>query len=277
LVNTVTVNYKDALDSVVTDFDDAEVDLVHPEFTVTTVCLAGCVPEGGMAEWLVTVENTGDVRLDFTTDEPSILPFSLDPGEIFADTLTMPVPIGADSVCNDITVTGTIPFCGLPNEIIHSDRDCCGVCPPPCIEIGKTVECDTSKVGDEVTYSICIENCGTFDLTDVVVTDDLLGTLPGFPSTLTPGQEVCLDFPYTIVAGDEPGPVENQAHVSAVDACDGTTVVTDDSDVIEVVLVHPDFTVEKVCLDEPLSEGDTAQFGVTVENTGDVRLDFTTV
>ncbi len=135
------------------------------------------------------------------------------------------------------------------------------------------MDCDVSKVGDEVTYTICIENCGDANLINVVVTDDLLGDpLAGFPSVLEPGDPCCIDFPYTIQLSDEPGPVVNQAHVTAIDECDGETQVSDDSEEVTVELVHPELTLEKSCLQEPVEPGGVASFRITVTNTGDVCL-----
>jgi uncharacterized repeat protein (TIGR01451 family) len=148
-------------------------------------------------------------------------------------------------------------------------------CPEPCVEITKSVDCEVSKVGDEVVYTICIENCGDFPLIDVVVTDPRLdsGPLAGFPSVLAPDQNVCVDFPYTIQPGDAPGPVENQAHVEAIDECDGETPVSDDSQFVLVELVDPNLEVRKSCLEEPVLPGGIATFEVEVENTGNVCLE----
>jgi uncharacterized repeat protein (TIGR01451 family) len=152
----------------------------------------------------------------------------------------------------------------------------------PCISITKTVDCSTSKVGDEVTYEICIENCSEFDLDlgSVVVTDPQLGgVLPGFPDVLAPGQPVCLSFPYTIQESDEPGPIVNQARVEAIDLCDGVTQVSDDSDPVTVTLVHPSLLVTKNCINEnqQVDPGGIAIFEIRVENNGDVCLDVTLV
>jgi uncharacterized repeat protein (TIGR01451 family) len=162
-------------------------------------------------------------------------------------------------------------------------------CPEPCIDVTKEVDCDISKVGDTVTYTICVENCGEyFDLTNVAVYDDLLATvygspLAGFPSTLAPGESYCLDFPYEIQPGDDSGEdypnavVENQANATAIDACDGQTEAADASDIVTVYLVHPGITVDKECLEtEPVPPGGDAHFGVTISNTGDIPLDVTT-
>jgi uncharacterized repeat protein (TIGR01451 family) len=162
-------------------------------------------------------------------------------------------------------------------------------CPEPCIEVHKSVDCDISKVGDMVTYTICVENCGTyFDLTDVMVWDTLLGStygspLAGFPSTLAPGESYCLDFEYEVQPGDDTGEdypdayIMNQADAAGTDACDGETQVTDMSEVVWVYLVHPDISVTKTCNEpEPVAPGDPAEFEIVISNTGDIPLDITT-
>jgi uncharacterized repeat protein (TIGR01451 family) len=229
---------------------------------------------------MVTVANTGDVELDFTTDEPTIGPFSLPAGDTLQQVVTEG-PAVPPEVCNDITVTATIPpeFCDLPNVIEHSARGCCPVVCEPCIEVTKTVDCGYSKVGDEVLYTVCVDNCGDVELTDVTVTDNLLGDISGlFPDVFAVGQVECRDIPYTIQPGDEPGPVLNQAEAAGTGLCgEDTERVTDTSGIVTVTLLHPEFTVVKECVDDPIPGGSTeASYTVTVTNTGDVELDFTT-
>jgi uncharacterized repeat protein (TIGR01451 family) len=151
----------------------------------------------------------------------------------------------------------------------HNDVEC----PEPCVEITKTVDCDVSAVGEEVTYTICIENCGDFDLTDVTVLDLLLGDLSdNFPDTLTPGQEACADFPYTIPA-DALDPLSNEAGVFAIDSCDGVTEVFDKSEEVLVDLVEPCLDVDVECIsEEAVVPGGEAAFRITLNNCGDVDL-----
>jgi hypothetical protein len=116
-------------------------------------------------------------------------------------------------------------------------------------------------------------------LVDIVVTDPVLGDISGdFPLSLAAGDSALRAFTYTIVAGDEPGPVENIAHVDANGVCgDARDPVSDDSELVVVTLIHPSFTVEKVCVDDPLQSGATeAWYTVTITNTGDVALDIST-
>lgn len=186
---------------------------------------------------------------------------------------------GIDSAGYDVTWCDDSPENTVCDEEEKDEVSVEVECPEPCILITKSVDCDVSKVGDEVEYEICIENCGVYDLIDVEVTDPQLGVGPlaGFPSTLTPGQLVCVPFPYTIQPGDdtgEPGAtLENQASVSAIDDCDDETEVTDESEIVSVLLVHPCLEVEKLCIsDSPVLPGEYAEFEITLTNCGDVDL-----
>jgi uncharacterized repeat protein (TIGR01451 family) len=152
-------------------------------------------------------------------------------------------------------------------------------CPEPCVEITKGLVPDSptfSKVGDTVHYRICIHNCGTFDLTDVVVNDPLLGgDLAGFPDTLAPDQEVCLDFDYTVQQGD-PDPLTNTVTVTGTDACDGETQATDSAS-FSVDLVQPGLSILKECDPHEASVGDDITYTITITNTGTVDLENITV
>jgi hypothetical protein len=208
----------------------------------------------------------GAAPFEFDSSDNAVLAYTVQPGDagmvMHSDiATTFFIEGGTDMQCDEKAVHNTI------------------ACPPPCLEVTKAVDCGYSKVGDEVTYRVCITNCGDlFDLIDVAVTDDILGDISGyFPSTLAPGQTECADIPYVIQPGDEPGPVLNQAHFAATDACDSLTRPTVHSDIVTVTLLHPEFTVVKECVDDPIPGGSTeASYTVTVTNTGDVELDFTT-
>ena len=77
-------------------------------------------------------------------------------------------------------MTATVPpeFCLLPNEYYAYDDATC-YCIGPCIDVTKEVDCDISKVGDTVVYTICVTNCSSpaASLVNVSVVDDVLGDL----------------------------------------------------------------------------------------------------
>ena len=106
--------------------------------------------------------------------------------------------------------------------------------------------------------------------------DTLLGgPLPGFPSELAVGQNVQLDFPYTIQPAD-PDPLINYVTVTAETVDCSCSESVEASAYAEVDLVHPAWTVSKLCLTEPLAPGEDAEFEITIKNTGDVLLVFET-
>jgi uncharacterized repeat protein (TIGR01451 family) len=273
LDNMVTVNAESEYGTAVSDYAEEQVDLIHPSFEVTKECLTDPVPAGGTAEFLITITNTGDVDLWIETDEAAIPGFALmvsDP--VFTQTVTATDPGGVECIFNAINVTATLypDVCEIGTELTGYAEACCTV-DGPCIEITKEVDCDISSVGDEVIYEICITNCSEPPATlyNVVVNDPLLGgDLAGFPSELTPGQVVCLDFPYTIQATD-PDPLDNTVTVNA--ESEYGTAVSDYAEE-QVDLIHPSFDVMKECLTPEVPAGGDAEFLITITNTGDVDL-----
>ncbi|MFC1800006.1 hypothetical protein ACFL2Z_03740 [Candidatus Eisenbacteria bacterium] len=286
LENTVTASGEDFTGFEVIDTATESVTLLDPAINVIVECQGGA-DIGADATFLVTIENLGDVALEVTTDDARVGPYTIPAGGSQQETVTEG-PMECPEICYTINIEGRIPadFCDLPNVLSDSASDCCPCICHPCIEVEKTVDCDISKVGDEVIYTIRIQNCGDIELTDVVVTDPHISGSPlaGFPSTLAVGSGwVSVDFPYTVVAGDDDGTdypgaeMTNQAHVEATGLCgDAPEAVSDDSEVVTVYLVHPDFTVTKTCFSGPVQVGQTAEFEVYIDNIGDVPLDFTT-
>jgi len=305
VVNLLDASGVDSADDNVTGHTEKTATIVVEPDTLVGITAdpTGPVLPGSTVDLTVTESNTGNdpltavsvvvndgtsniATLDASTaiesgDDNDIL----DVGETWTwNATTNPGPLNSlnDVVINDTTTftatgTGTDP---LDNEVTWPDYDGEQAsvtvdveCPEPCIIITKTVDCDVSKVGDIVTYTICIENCGTFDLTNVVVTDDLLGPLSGFPTTLAPEDRlVCLDFDYTIQPGDWPE-VVNQAHVSATDDCDDETQITNDSQIVIVDLVQAVLEVSVDCNSVgTVIPGEYAEFIVHLHNDGDVDL-----
>jgi hypothetical protein len=146
--------------------------------------------------------------------------------------------------------------------------------PPPCIDVWKWVEPDVSKIGDEVVYTICVNNCGVMHLLNVLVVDTQLGgVLPGFPPVLAPGQTVCLDFPYTIQP-DDSDPLLNVVMASGVDP-GGTHVEDFDTAMVDLVKVGIDITKT---VDNPNPcFGDTVTYTICIENTGEWALEHVVV
>ena len=143
----------------------------------------------------------------------------------------------------------------------------------PSVSITKDVSHEISKIGDDVTYTICIENTGDYPLENVAVVDDILGDLSAlFPDTLDVDERVCREIPYTIDMADVVGDaVTNTATVSANP--EGFSVVVTDWDDAVVDLVYPGLEITKEADTEVSKEGDPINYTVVVSNTGDVDLE----
>jgi uncharacterized repeat protein (TIGR01451 family) len=275
LVNEVTATGTDPVGNVVSDIDDAVVDLVHPDFTLTKVCYPDPTLVGETMYWDVCVQNTGDVGLDIHVVDASIGldgMVSLPPGMNFCWTQSRVMTVGdLPSVSNEAVATATLdPATNLPNVLERRASAECGVEGEPCIDVTKTAEPLISKAGDDVVYTIEVCNCGTVPLTSITVVDTLLGDVTAaFPTTtLEPGECMSAMLTRTVLETD-PDPLVNEVTVTGTDPVG--TVVTDIDDAV-VDLVHPDFTVTKTCEPDPLWEGDIVTWTITLTNTGDVDL-----
>ncbi|MHC4639184.1 MAG: DUF7507 domain-containing protein [Planctomycetota bacterium] len=142
-------------------------------------------------------------------------------------------------------------------------------CPEPCIDVEKTVCPEVSKVGDCVTYEICVTNCGETLLLDIIVEDPLLGVYDYLPA-LVPGETVCLEpIKYEIPEG-APNPLVNK--VKAVGMDKNCTEVKD-YDYAEVKLVEPCIKIEKMVNNPEPCFGDTIIYTICIKNTGDWPLE----
>ncbi len=149
----------------------------------------------------------------------------------------------------------------------------------PCIQVEKTVDCDISTPGQTITHHITITNCGPNTLTKMAITDtisgvgDIIFDAPTSCDTLDPGQSCSFDVDY-LIPDSYPGlGIEN---IVGVFYQDQFCQEVDANDSVTVCIIRPDFTVTKSCLTDPLEQGQSALFNITITNTGDVALDFTT-
>lgn len=169
---------------------------------------------------------------------------------------------------DDRSMTVTIPV-GTGDSDVFVFLD-----PPlaPAIRVTKTCT-GTVLVGEEITYEITVENTGTEDLTDVVVTDELLGgVLSEFGTTLDVGEEETEEFTYTATEGDL-GSLLNTVTAEATGA-ETDEDVDDDADCTTRVLAELEPGIQ-IVKDGPdlVHVGDTVTYTFAVTNTGNVPLE----
>jgi len=139
--------------------------------------------------------------------------------------------------------------------------------------IGLTKNADrvSASIGDNITYTYVITNTGDLDIDDLSLTDDKLGVISLFPTTLAPGDNTTATANHTVIVTDFPGPLVNTATVSGksqnsdnITASASTSVVLNDYDASIVLIKTADRT--------SASPHETIKYTYTLTNNSDVTI-----
>jgi len=181
------------------------------------------------------------------------------------------------------TMTNWVDATGHPptgDPVTGDDSADIGFLGDPCIEVTKTANPTTAQVGDTITYTICVSNCGDVGLEHITVVDSILGDLSGsFADTLGVGEFECHDFTYVVDINDF-DPLINCVNVHS-DPEGPLSDDVSDSDCAIVELIKPCIVVMKEVWD-PESEiwvdtikapvGTSPLFRITINNCGEIIL-----
>lgn len=264
---------------------------------------------GDLVSYGFTIQNTGNVTLTnvtLTDTLPGIVitggPIAtLAPGATNTTTFTATYAltqanIDAGEVVNSATVSGTPPTGPAVTDVSGSDAandtpTTTLITRTPGIVLVKLA--DTSGLsnpavaGDVIAYDFFVTNTGNVTLTDVFVTDPLVGVvLTGGPiASLAPGATDSVTFSATyiltqadidarelvntaLVTGTPPtGPVVTDTAGTAVDNDDPVITPLDESPSIRLQK-----TADTSALSVPSQVGDVVSYDFTVRNTGNVTL-----
>ncbi|MFT4051270.1 MAG: hypothetical protein QM677_03360, partial [Microbacterium sp.] len=300
VVNVATATGVTPDDESVTAADPATVQVSStPAITVEkTGVLDGDAVAGGTVTYSFTVTNTGNVTLTdvsltdaLTGGAVALAGWSggegiLAPGESVTGAATYTLTqadVDAGSVANSATASG-VSSGGVPVE--GAGETTTELAADPSIDVVKTGSLDgDAAVGGSVTYSFTVTNTGNVTLSDVVISDPLLGgalvvaddAWPGEVGVLAPGESVATAAGYTLTQADvDAGSVVNTASASGVSS-GGVSVagesVTDTDEV--TVSVAPDPAVELVKVGSVGGSGavgDVVTYTFTATNVGNVTL-----
>ncbi len=193
--NIVSAVYTDTFQQQVDANDSVSVAIIHPNFTVTKSCLTQDVPAGGSVIFDVNIVNTGDIALDFTSNEPGdgglLASFSLDPGKNITDTVSVLSPGG--DVFNQIIVEANLPdaLCfQLPCNIVKEANDTC----QGEVTGGATRTLGFWKTHCDYTEHILVEHCGgSLNLGWITLNDvnDVMGLLFANPANNSDKSKRC--------------------------------------------------------------------------------------
>ena len=246
---------------------------------------SGDVSVGDTLTYTITATNTGTANLtnvvvtdDLITPTGGTTPCGpVAPGGTCTLVGTY-VVTAADVAAASIVNTGTADSDQTPPT---TDDETTSV-PSPSLGVDKPAPTNADEdgsgdvsVGDTLTYTITATNTGTANLTNVVVTDDLItptgGTTPCGP--VAPGGSCTLVGTYVVTAADvAAGQIDNTGTADS----DQTPPVTDDE---TTSVPSPTLEVDKpapVNADEDgsgdVSVGDTLTYTITATNTGTANL-----
>ncbi|MDO6728044.1 hypothetical protein Q4544_13970 [Cognatishimia sp. 1_MG-2023] len=131
-----------------------------------------------------------------------------------------------------------------------------------------------TTVGEQITYTMTVENTGTQTLTNLTVTDALDAGYTCNIASLAPGltDETCT-FVYTVDQGDiDAGQVVNNASLTSADIATQT-----DSVIVTGPTRSATFDFEKRASGDYTAVGDSVDYVFALENTGNVTLTNVTV
>ena len=242
VLNTVLVTGQDPMGNPVTDEDDEFVPLdpnaFNPQFTITKMAdRATYSMEGEVITYTITVTNSGNVTLsnvvvsdDLTGDTFTVGQLGVGMSQVFTVTYTVTVDdLNNASIVNVALVSGDDPNGDPVNEDVEEQVDNNA---NAAIVISKTAINNTfSFVGETINYTITVTNTGTVNLSNLVITDPLIGFTQGL-SSLTVGSSVSYGVSYSITLNDlMAGFFNNTAFVEAMTPIGGI-VQDQDSEIV---------------------------------------------
>jgi archaellum component FlaG (FlaF/FlaG flagellin family) len=214
--------------------DETFADVIHPGIEIVKEG-AELAHEGDTITYTFEVTNTGDVDLsdvEVTDDVLGAIGTIDDLAVGATETLEKEfvVPEDTDGVDNIGTACGTdigsVEVCDDdPHSllVIHPD-----------VEIVKTANPTSAEPGQTITYTYEVTNAGDTTLTDILVTDDILGDI-GTIDELEPGESVTLTKTMVVEADS---PRTNIGEACGTDALE-QEVCDDDDATISIVLPAP--------------------------------------
>ncbi|MEX0833833.1 MAG: CARDB domain-containing protein [Actinomycetota bacterium] len=262
---------------------DCDTDLIPPpvpDIEVTKDCPASATV-GDEITYTIKIENNGEEDLENIEVNDTILgdlssDFSGSLAQGASETHTFPYQTSEndpDPLHNEVTATGT----GVESGDEATDDASCDtdLIPPPVPDIEVTKDCPASAtVGDEITYTIKIENNGEEDLENIEVNDTILGDLSSdFSGSLAQGASETHTFPYQTSEND-PDPLHNEVTATGTGVESGDEATDDAS--CDTDLIPPPgpvgIQVTKEC-DASVGVGGDVNYTITVINTGEQQLD----
>ncbi|MCR8845617.1 hypothetical protein NQ117_18190 [Paenibacillus sp. SC116] len=223
--NTATAS----ADSVPTQSFTATVEIgAAPDLTITKTADQTSVVPGATVTYTILVSNTGNVPLSNVIVQDPMLGIDqtiplLASGAEQTITQTFPIPVATPALTvflNTVTASSdqTTPITATERIIVE---------PIVGLQVSKTAAPAEAAPGTPVVFSITVTNLSAVTLTNILVSDPLIGFTQTIPS-LGPGASQVLAVPFTIPSNELPGSFVNTTEVFAneTDTVTGSVTVS---------------------------------------------------
>lgn len=233
---------------------------------------------GDIVTYTFTISNTGNVTVDNVTLEDHMLWSSLQsvgellPGDNVTMTENYTVTMN-DFLSPSLENTATVMGKDLQGNIVTANASA-----PPVIlnsyaasiTVTKVADRHSACVGDNITYTITIDNTGEVGLVTNNITDTLRGDITGyFSGNLTAGASENWSYVYTVESGD-PGQLWNTVEAYYYDELSNGVIASDNC---SVNVIRPSIIITKKANKTEASLHDIIIYTYTVTNDGDTTVD----
>jgi hypothetical protein len=268
VLNAVGISLTDPAGKTYSSCNNLGATVLIPGIACTKSCVNG-IGQNGSITFSGSVTNNGNTRLlnvsvsNLVNGASSLVTniSSLNPGQSvsFAGSY---VPANVCAPVTDIiTVRGTDD---LGSNVTSTCSATCSNILTPCLTVTKSCP-GPVVVGSPQTISGVVSNCGNVTITNIILTDNILGPVTNF-ATLPPGTSASYSLTFTA------GCVGNTNTVTAR----GTTIcgqgITNTATAPCLVTENPCIAVTKNCNPPVVQAGGVVTFSGVVTNCGDIAL-----
>ncbi|SEP10993.1 choice-of-anchor A family protein [Paenibacillus sp. OV219] len=238
-----------------------------PGLSITKTSDVQTASPGDVVNYTITVQNTGNAPLTNVTVTDATLGFA---------TVIPALAIGASQVLNVAFVVPVLPpgtiltntasatADQVPTPVTASTSISIGA--PASVFLAKSVTPATAAPGEIVTFTIVATNTSGSELTNVLMTDELLGLFIEAP-IIAPGVSRTIVMNYTIPPGTPAGTVIPNVVTLTTDQTLPASAVA-----AVTVTPGPALTLQKIESQSSALPGDTVHYMIIVTNTGNVPL-----
>jgi large repetitive protein len=240
---------------------------------------------GDVITYSIVVMNTGSAILaDVVVNDPQLTPnsetcSSLSSTEtciLSGNYMVTQADVDAGNFVNTASVTDD-DLCPAAGVGMCEDSVTVNFSQAPGVTIDKSSNATgTNALGDTITYTYDIVNTGNVTLTNVTVSDAHAGLsaitcTPAQGSSLAPGDTMQCTATYTVTQADvDAGQIDNTGVASGTPPTGPD--VSDDDSLSEPIAQDPAINIAKTPATQNVISGGTANFTLTLTNTGNITL-----